>query len=158
MIGLRYARAAVFVSVGFVLVFPVVAYFAGNWSAYYEASPRAVYGPSTIGEVAVIALHDAMASPPWQREQVAWDVHLDEAASGQVRGVRIAYGTDAGPGAVSSPMSAIHSWQWSGELPPPASDAFMGGVVHVWIEITFNDGRLSRGSFDLGPAKASRGR
>lgn len=131
-----------------VLVFPVLAYTWGGWEDYWVGRDTALYGPTSVGDVAVLLTHPASADP-LEADPVSWTVHLDRRRSHEVVAVDLAYGTASGPAGEWIPLLAQHAWEWSGEL-PPVTDA-TGTILHVWMRLRTGDRSASHG-WAMGPS------
>lgn len=120
-----------------VAAFPWLAYRLGDWSAAWEGRAQALYGPSVVGEVGLLASHPASARP--RSTPTRWTVRIDERACARVVRVRVAYGVDGAsiPAGGWQPLQALHRREWSGELAAPSNPV---PPLHLWLAVELVDG------------------
>lgn len=139
-------------SVFVVTLFPLLAYFLGNWPGYWAGEARALYGPAVVGRYAVALAHPNRERPTDSVAPVAWRVHLDERGPFP-SGVALAYGSapERPPETGWLALTARQGWEWSGALPPVTAPR--GAVIHIWVALRDSKGGTSHRSWPVGSVR-----
>ena len=129
-----------------IVVFPLLAYQLGDWAGTWEGRAQALYGPASVGGIALLASHPAGERP--RATPTRWTLRIDEQACARVARVRIAYAADGlqAPSDGWQPLDALYRWEWSGELAPPPDPT---PPFHLWLALELDDGTTHHRAWPL---------
>lgn len=121
----------VIVPLALLLLFPLIAYTFGKWEAGWIGERRALYGPVTVADRAVLLTHPAGLDPATPAESVHWTLHLEHAEAITSAAVAYSFGDQIPDDDEWTTMTGVRAELLSAEL----AGKYGEGVLRVWLRL-----------------------